>query len=148
MRALVFAIAIASTASATSAPLVDPVDQVRASIVTMNKAAEKLDADGFMRSYWQSPNLTITFDGETMRGWTKILGEQRKWWSDKQARITFAEQRAPEVVDQGDGVVTSIQWMAVTSATGKKPSQLVITSVWKKLPDGWRVVLAHETLIP
>ena len=147
MRALIFAIAIASTANATSAPIVDPVDQVRASIVDMNKAAEKLDADGFMRSYWQSPNLTITFDGETMRGWTSILGEQRKWWSDKQAGISFAEQRPPEVVAQSDGVVTSIQWMKVISA-GKKPSQLVITSVWKKLPGGWRVVLAHETLLP
>lgn len=114
----------------------------------MISAAAKLDADEFMRSYWQSPALAITFDGETMRGWDTILSEQRKWWSDKKAGIKFEEGRSPEIVSQGSDVATSIQWMNVTSADNNKPSKLVITSVWRKLPEGWRVVLAHETLIP
>ena len=147
MRTLLFAIALALTINPASAQVTDPTDQVRAAIVDMNKAAAKLDADGFMRSYWQSPDLTITFDGDTMRDWTTILGEQRKWWSDKRTGITFAEERPPEVLAQGGGIVTSIQWMKVTSVGGKKPSRLVITSVWKKLPEGWRIVLAHETLV-
>ncbi|MCW2414225.1 ketosteroid isomerase-like protein [Sphingobium sp. B8D3A] len=114
----------------------------------MISAAEKLDADDFMRSYWQSPSLVITFDGETMRGWDVILSEQRKWWSDKNAGIKFKEGRPAEIVSQGNDVATSIQWMNVTDAGHKKPGKLVITSVWRKLPEGWRVVLAHETLTP
>jgi len=114
----------------------------------MMSAAGKLDADEFMRSYWQSPALAITFDGETLRGWGAILSEQRKWWSDKNSGIKFEEGRPPEIVYQGSDVATSIQWMNVTSPEKKKPRRLVITSVWRKLPEGWRVVLAHETLIP
>jgi ketosteroid isomerase-like protein len=31
---------------------------------------------------------------------------------------------------------------------GKKGSVLVVaTSVWRKLPEGWRIVVAHESLI-
>ena len=135
------------TASPAIAQARNAADEVHAEILSMESAAAKLDADEFMRSYWQSPALTITFDGETMRGWETILNEQRKWWSDKSAGIKFSEQRPPEIVQQGDGVVTSVQWMAITSVRDKAPSRLVITSVWKKLPQGWRIVLAHESLV-
>ena len=93
-----------------------PVDEVRSAIAEMNKAAAKLDAEEFMRVYWQSPDLTITFDGETMRGWAFILGEQRKWWSDKEVGVTFEEQRPAEVIVQDRHIVTSVQWMNVTNA--------------------------------
>ncbi|WP_298092365.1 nuclear transport factor 2 family protein [uncultured Sphingomonas sp.] len=123
-------------------------DQVRRAIMDMNRAAERLDADAFMRSYWRSPRLTITFDAETMRGWDTIAREQRKWWADKNAGIRFEEQGPAEIVSQGKGVVTSLQHMRVSRAGDPKPARLVITSVWKKLPEGWRVVLAHESLVP
>ena len=125
-----------------------PESQVRAAIVDMNKAAAKLDADKFMTWYWNSPSLTITFDGQTIRGWQSILDQQRKWWSDTKSGIEYAEQRSPEVVMLSVDVVTSVQWMTVGSgAKGEKPAQLVITSVWKKHAEGWRIVLAHESLI-
>jgi len=145
MRYLPAAISLALILHASPSVASSPSEEVHAAIDDMNKAAAKLDADAFMRSYWHSPDLVITFDGETMRGWTAILAEQHKWWSDKGAGITFTEERAPEIVAQSKDVVTSLQWMKV-SRSGSKPSQLVITSVWKKLPEGWRVVVAHETL--
>jgi len=148
MRNLTAAIAITLAICSSSVEARTPEDQVRDAIAGMMSAAGKLDADEFMRSYWQSPALAITFDGETLRGWDAILSEQRKWWSDKNSGIKFEEVRPPEIVSQGSDVATSIQWMNVTSPENKKPSRLVITSVWRKLPEGWRVVLAHETLIP
>jgi len=83
-----------------------------------------------------------------LRGWDAILNEQRKWWSDKNSGIKFEEGRPPVIVSQGRDVATSIQWLNVTSPETEKPNRLVIISVWRKLSEGWRVVLAHETLIP
>lgn len=148
MRCSWVATALAAAACATTAQAQSGEDQVRQAIMDMNRAAQRLDADAFMRSYWRSPRLAITFDGETMRGWDIIAREQRKWWADKSAGIRFDEQRPAEIVSQGDGVVTSLQWMQVSRAGDQKPARLVITSVWKKLPEGWRVVLAHESLVP
>lgn len=148
MRSLLVALLLNLTVGSPPATAQSPAQQVRSAIVEMNRAAAKSDADEFMRHYWRSDDLAITFDGETMRGWQRILQEQRKWWADKRAGTTFGEQRAPEIVVQGSGVATTIQWMSVSSARSEKPAQLVITSVWKKLPEGWRIVLAHETLRP
>jgi hypothetical protein len=148
MRSLSAAIALVLLFYSLPLQASTPADQVRSAIAGMNRAAAKLDADEFMHGYWESPDLAITFDGKTMRGWSTILREQRKWWSDKHAGTTFSEQRPPEVIAQDGNIVTSIQWMSVSNAANKKPSQLVITSVWKRLPEGWRIVLAHETLTP
>ncbi|MFT3968354.1 MAG: nuclear transport factor 2 family protein [Sphingobium sp.] len=151
MRLVAIALLLSAPANAelASAGAQDPESEVRTAIAGMNKAASDLDADRFMDWYWNSPSLTITFDGETMRGWQPVLDQQRKWWSDKQAGIRFLEQRPAEIVARDADVVTSVQWMTVGSGTeGARPAQLVITSVWKKLPEGWRIVLAHETLTP
>lgn len=148
MRNLTAAIAITLAICSSSVEARTSEDQVRDAIAGMMSAAGKLDADEFMRSYWQSPSLAITFDGETLRGWDAILNEQRKWWSDKNSGIKFEEGRPPEIVSQERDVATSIQWLNVTSPETEKPNRLVITSVWRKLSEGWRVVLAHETLIP
>lgn len=121
--------------------------QIRTAIADMNRAAVALDADRFMAWYWNSPALAITFDGETMRGWRPILDQQRLWWSDKTAAISFVEKRPPEITVQGGDVATTIQWMSVKSAKDAKPADLTITSVWKKRPEGWRIVLAHESLV-
>jgi ketosteroid isomerase-like protein len=125
-----------------------PEKDVRQKIVAMMAAAEALDANAFMQTYWQSPALRITFDSETMAGWKIILQEQQKWWSHKDAGIKFIEDQPPLITAQGPQVVTSIQWINVSTNSTPKPSKLVITSVWKKLPEGWRVILAHETLTP
>lgn len=122
---------------------------MRTAIGDMNKSAESLDADRFMIWYWNSPSLTITFDDETLRGWQPVLDQQRRWWSDKISGIKFTEQRPPEIIMQDASIVTSIQWMTVGSAAESgKPARLVVTSVWKKLPEGWRIVIAHESLVP
>lgn len=118
-------------------------------IRAMSEAAADLDADRFMEWYWNSPSLAITFDDRTLKGWDQILAEQRKWWGDRKAGIRFKDNRPPELVSQAPGVVTSIQWMTVTSTErGGDPATLVITSLWRKHPEGWRIVLAHETLAP
>jgi ketosteroid isomerase-like protein len=146
VTAIALLLPVASFASAGQAQTAEM--QVQRAISKMNVAAAQLDADQFMAWYWNSPALTITFDGQTMRGWQHILDEQRKWWSDKNSGIKFAEQRPPEITPQRPDLVTSIQWMTVAAENSKKPSQLVITSVWKKRPEGWRIVLAHESLTP
>jgi len=120
--------------------------EVRSALVEMNAAAAELDADRFMVWYWNSPSLVITFDDQTMEGWQAILSQQKEWWSDKSSGVQYAEERPAMVIVQSADVVTTVQWMAVRDGQGALLTRLVVTSIWKKLPEGWRIVLAHETL--
>lgn len=147
MRSFKFAIGLASATLACAAQAQSNHGEVRKAIAQMNSAAAARDADAFMAWYWNSPSLVVTFDGEVMRGWKNILAAQRGWWSDKNAQISFSEEREPEIMSQAPNVVTSIQWVRVRDAATAKSSKLVVTSVWRKRAEGWRIVLAHESLI-
>jgi ketosteroid isomerase-like protein len=148
MRSLMFAALLPAITIACAAQAETGPGEVRRAIAGMNVAASKLDADTFMGWYWNSPSLVITFDGEVMRGWQNILAAQRGWWSDKKNGVRFTQARAPEIASQGCDVVTTIQWMDVADPKSALPSKLVITSVWRKRAEGWRIVLAHESLMP
>lgn len=147
MRNLMFAALLPASVFTTPTQAQNAPAEVRKAVVQMNEAAKTLEADAFMALYWNSPALVVTFDGEVMRGWQKILAAQRLWWKDKNSGVQFSEEREPEIVSQGKDVVTSIQWMTVRDPKSAVPSQLVITSVWRKRPEGWRIVLAHESLV-
>lgn len=140
-----FLVAPAAVHAAAPQPQ-DAETQVRAAITAMNTAAAELDADRFMAWYWNSPSLMITFDDETLQGWQVILEQQREWWSDRSSGVQYAEERPAVVRVQSADVVTTIQWMTVKDGQDAVLTRLVVTSVWKKLPEGWRIVLAHETL--
>jgi ketosteroid isomerase-like protein len=75
-------------------------------------------------------------------------------WAEPPPRASkdelLALRSAPEITEISADVIATLQSMEVTSTgpDGKQASaQVVATSVWKKLPEGWRIVLAHESLI-
>ena len=124
--------------------------QVRALLNEMLDAANAHDTDRFMSVYARSPSLKVTFDGVTMRGWQTVRDEQLQWWDDGKSDAVYRMRAAPEITEISQDVTATLQSMEVTStgSNGMKTTvQVVATSIWKKLPEGWRIVLAHESLV-
>jgi len=122
--------------------------QIRDALKSMHEAADASDADHFMEWYSHSPALIITFDGQSVRGWQANLDQQRQWWSGKKSDVVYSDERPPEIAIQSGDVATTVQWMSVGGPHSlKPPMRVVVSSVWKKMPDGWRIVLAHESSV-
>ena len=125
-------------------------DELRALLGEMLEAANKHDTDRFMAVYARSPSLQVTFDDLTMRGWQTVRDQQLQWWDNGRSDAVYRMRSAPEITEISPDVIATLQSMEVTStgSNGKKATvQVVATSVWKKLPEGWRIVLAHESLV-
>lgn len=125
-------------------------DELRALLGEMLEAANKHDTDRFMSVYARSPSLQVTFDDLTMRGWQTVRDQQLQWWDNGRSDAVYRMRSAPEITEISPDVIATLQSMEVTStgSNGKKATaQVVATSVWKKLPEGWRIVLAHESLV-
>lgn len=121
---------------------------IRAALSAMKDAANAHDTDRFMNWYLHDRSLVITFDGETMRGWQTIRDQQLAWWENGKSKAVYSEERRPQITMQAATVATTVQWLKVnapTVGTKAKPARLVVTSVWKQRPEGWRIVLAHES---
>ena len=125
-------------------------DQLRPLLDEMIQAANAHDTDRFMSVYVHSPTLIVTFDDLTMHGWQTVRDQQLQWWNNGNSDAVYRLRSAPEITVISPDVVATLQSMDVSSTgpSGAKASMLVVaTSVWKKLPEGWRIVLAHESLV-
>ncbi len=101
------------------------------------------DLNGFMAGYWKSPQLTF-FSGKTRtQGWQATLERyQKKYQSQGQemGKLTFSELEI-EVLGPDSAFVRG-RWQLVTS---KETPGGLFTLIFKKTPEGWRIVHDHTS---
>jgi ketosteroid isomerase-like protein len=147
---VVVACMIFSTA-AFAAPVPATVqEQLKPLLAEMMLAANAHDADRFMAAYAHDEKLVVTFDDMTMHGWQVVRDQQLQWWDNGKSNAIYSQSAAPEITVISATVLSTLQSMTVTSTAPdgtKRNAKVVATSIWKKLPEGWRIVVAHESLI-
>ena len=124
--------------------------QIKPLLNEMLAAANAHDTDRFMAVYARSDTLVVTFDDQTMRGWQTVRDQQFEWWDGGNSDAAYRLRSAPEIKVITPDVVSTPQSMEVTSTLpdGTQGTVLVVaTSIWRELPEGWRIVVAHESLI-
>ncbi len=114
-------------------------------------AANAHDTDRFMVAFAQSPELVFTIHDMTFIGWKELRAQQLKWWDYGKAKGQYAERTTPLFKPLGRGLVVTVQ--ALTSKTSLpdgaiRNKNFSFTAIWKKLPQGWRIVVAHESFAP
>lgn len=125
--------------------------QVMPLLDEMMAAANAHDTDRFMALYARGDALVVQFDDQTLRGWQMVRDQQDEWWAGGTSDAVYRYRAAPVITVIAPDVVSTLQSMEVASTMpdGKKGNvRVVATSVWRKLPEGWRIVVAHESLIP
>jgi beta-aspartyl-peptidase (threonine type) len=106
-------------------------------------AWNKGDLEGFMAGYWKSPNLTFFSGGDKTKGWQATIERYRKKYQTgeaKMGKLTFSELEI-EVLGPSSAWVRG-RWQV---ARGKETLGGLFTLIFKKLPEGWRIVHDHTS---
>ena len=145
--ALICAGLLAGSACAQSAA--SPAEQaIRPQMAKMFKAANAHDTDAFMAAMVRSPNLVFAINGEVIHGWDALHAQQLKWWDNGKSVAKYVQNGAPAFMALGPDVEI-VTWPLVGSGSahsGKAiTSAFVVTYVWQRLPQGWRIVYGHES---
>src|SRR5947209_393394 len=98
-------------------------------------AWNKGDLDGFMKGYWNSPDLTFASGKDMTRGWQETLDRYKKRYQadgKEMGKLTFSDVVVKELAP-GVAMVTG-KWELTLSkeAVGGR-----YTLILKKLADGW-----------
>jgi ketosteroid isomerase-like protein len=123
---------------------------IRPVLAKMLQAANAHDTDAFMASMVRGPKLVFAFNGKVIQGWDALHTQQLKWWSKSgdTKKLAYAEDGSPGFLALNPDVEI-VTWRLVsrwTSADGKTgSSDFVVTYVWQRLPQGWRIVYGHES---
>jgi ketosteroid isomerase-like protein len=124
-------------------------DKDRAAIVgvvtTQQNDWNKGDIRGFMEGYWNSSELTFAGTQGFTRGWQPVMARYEKNYADKAAmgKLDFQEL---EIRSLGpDAALVLGKWHLQRQAGDVGG---IFTLVFRKFPEGWRIVHDHTTQSP
>jgi len=127
---------------------VDSPDSDRFAILEVLKNQQanwnKGDVDAFLEGYWHSPELTFCGTGGIARGWDAVRARYEKNYADREAmgRLEFSALEFRFL--EPDAALVLGHWH-LTRAKGDVGG--VFSLVWKRLPEGWRIIHDHTSAV-
>jgi ketosteroid isomerase-like protein len=121
-----------------------PTDAIQQVLVRQAEAWNRHDLEGFMAGYWNSPELTFFSGAKTTSGWQVTLERYRKTYQSEgkeMGRLEFSDLRI-EPLGAGAAFVRGAWYL--TMSDGKTPHGL-FTLIFRKLPEGWKIVHDHTS---
>jgi len=97
------------------------------------------DMDGYLSAYWNSPEFSLMFGNQSLRGWEAVSQMFRGAWSTEEAMGDFTAKDIVLRPVAPDLVISSGAFTHVFPAETVEGS---FTQVWKLVDGNW--VIAHE----
>ena len=143
MRMLLCLLLLAFTAFAqtSSSEVQSAVQQV---LHSQQDAWNRHDLDAFLSGYWNSPDLTFFSGAKQTSGWQGTLERYRKTYQSEgreMGKLEFTDLNVQALAP--DAAFVRGAWH-LTMSDGKTPHGL-FTLVFRKFPDGWKIVHDHTS---
>ena len=123
------------------------IDRVSIRTVLATQVAEwnRGNIDAFMEGYWNSPDTEFVGANGILRGWQTVLERYRKQYPDRAAmgHLTFSDLDVNLLAPDAALVVGRWQLKRENDSPGG-----VFTLVFRKFPEGWRIINDHTSQTP
>ena len=145
ITALVAAVAIVGTRSPAAYGPDAEVAAIKKVLDKQEQDWNRGDLDAFLEGYWNSPNIVFQSGGDRNVGFDAMRERYRgryKAEGKAMGRVAFSEV---EIQPLGpDSAFVRGRW-GLTMPDGKKPGGL-FTLIFRKLPEGWKIVHDHTSV--
>ena len=105
------------------------------------EAWNRKDLEGYMAGYWKSPELSFYGGTNATKGWQPTLERYRKKYSPENMGTLSFEDLVVEPLGDGAAFVRG-RWKL--QLAGGKSTGGLFTVIFKKFPEGWRIVHDHS----
>ena len=136
---------IATTISAAPTQTQNATAQIRSVLRAQQDAWNRGDIDGFMNGYARSASTVFVSEDTIRRGWETVRERYKKKYSDraKMGALTFSELEITLL--STDAAVVLGRW-SLKRANDQPHGRF--TLIFKRLPEGWRIVHDHTSAAP
>ena len=140
--AIIFCISTAATMSAAPTQTQNAIAQIRSVLSAQRDAWNRGDIDGFMNGYARSASTVFASEDTIRRGWETVRERYRKKYSDraKMGTLTFSDLEITLL--SPDAAVVLGRW-SLKRANDQPHGRF--TLIFKRLPEGWRIVHDHTS---
>ena len=139
-----FAAGAAAQSAAKNTPAPDDRDAVEQVLRTQQDAWNHHDLDAFMAGYWNSADLTFFSGAKQTSGWQATLDRYKATYASPGHEMGTLEFSALRIEMLGpESAFVRGAWH-LTMTDGKTPHGL-FTLVFRKFPDGWKIIHDHTS---
>lgn len=141
MRRFLLVLALAGCAAPDPAPEREAIVAV---LTAQADAWNRGDLDAFLRGYWNSEHTVFAGGGQVHRGYEAMAKRYREAYptKEKMGRLSFSNL-AFESLEPDRAVVTG-SWELELTGSDQRPGG-VFTLLWRRFPDGWKIVHDHTS---
>ena len=143
--AIIFCISTAATVSAAPTQTQNAIAQIRSVLSAQRDAWNRGDIDGFMNGYARSASTVFVSEDTIRRGWETVRERYRKKYSDRAKMGTLAFSDLEIMLLSPDAGVVLGRW-SLKRANDQPHGRF--TLIFKRLPEGWRIVHDHTSAAP
>jgi len=137
-------VVLSAACTATQTPASDSVRDVKAVWTAQVDAWNRGDLDGFMAGYWKSPDLVFFSNGTETRGWQETLDRYRARYQGEGRQMGTLDFPQLDLSMLGPEAALARGRWRLKMSDGKESSGMT-TVIFRKLPEGWRIVHDHST---
>jgi uncharacterized protein (TIGR02246 family) len=122
----------------------DPEKEIYDELSRMVDAWNRHDIDGYLDTFWRSENLVVVVEGENIRGWDLISKAYHTGYPNLEEMGNMTLDRVQVQILAPD-IGFALAWF--TASFPKKKEFGTATMTFKKLPEGWRIAIAHSSFV-
>ena len=142
---IIFCTSVAAIVSAVPTQSQNATAQIRSVLRAQQDAWNRGDIDGFMNGYGRSASTVFVSEDTIRRGWETVRERYRKKYSDRAKMGTLAFSDLEIMLLSPDAGVVLGRW-SLKRANDQPHGRF--TLIFKRLPEGWRIVLDHTSVAP
>ena len=139
---IIFCTSVAAIVSAVPTQSQNATAQIRSVLRAQQDAWNRGDIDGFMNGYARSASTVFVSEDTIRRGWETVRERYRKKYSDRAKMGTLAFSDLEIMLLSPDAGVVLGRW-SLKRANDHPHGRF--TLIFKRLPEGWRIVHDHTS---
>jgi ketosteroid isomerase-like protein len=123
----------------------DSVSQIQSVLTAQQNAWNGGDIDMFMNGYARSASTVFISEDEVRRGWETVRDRYRVKYSDRAKMGTLSFSNVEVTMLSPDAAIVLGRWQLKRDSDEPHGR---FTLIFKRLPEGWRIVHDHTSAAP
>ena len=103
------------------------------------------DIEGYMETYWKSPELLVVVDAEQFNGWQQLHDSYINGYPDRSA-MGFIQPKRIQVKLLKPDLALALTWWSAAFPSSKQQIVGNSTMNLQKFDDGWKIVASHSSV--
>ena len=143
-RGAVAVLAVAAALASVAAAEGPGATAARSVLDAQVEAWNRGDLEGFMATYWRSPDLVFCSGDTVTKGWDETLARYRKRYQSEGREMGRLRFDGIEVIPLGEDAALARGAWRLVMTDGKEPHGL-FTLLLRRLDGAWRIVHDHTS---